>query len=469
MTTPRRGFRRAEDGGVAIYSALAITVVIGVGALSLDLGRYMNLHTELQHAADAAALAGAAELNGKKAAGGTLGARARAEAAAKSALFANRQSFATDGGAATVQVKSVEFFSELKAPSSDTAATSDADAHYIKVTVVDRSLESSLIAPVLGAGRTLSTAASAVAGMTEAVCNFPPFMICNPNEAYGAGAPFTIVPGQMIKLNSQGGSGSTWGPGMFSLLDPPVGGSTPKEVTHNLATSQPNGCYGQTVSVRPGQVASVHDGINTRFDIYDGPFMKNQQGKSEYRPARNVTKGRANTSKTKCDGAITIGKAFPLDSCFYTSSCDQGNRFGNANWDRAGYWATNHPSSSWPAGLAANASRYDTYRYEIDNGLIPNTSPSGENGNPSCYSGSTPVSDDPDRRVMDVAIVNCSGIGGNSSNVEVVAYAKMFLVRPMLDYADDPAHTDGNLYVEMIGKLDFGVDKPLRQLIQLYR
>ena len=50
-------------GAVAIYIAFVAPVLLGVGALTLDLGRLITLNTELQSAADAAALAGARELN----------------------------------------------------------------------------------------------------------------------------------------------------------------------------------------------------------------------------------------------------------------------------------------------------------------------------------------------------------------------------------------------------------------------
>ncbi|MCZ6447833.1 MAG: pilus assembly protein TadG-related protein, partial [Alphaproteobacteria bacterium] len=47
-----RCFLKAEDGGVAIYVALVSAVMIGFGALVVDLGRLFTLQTELQNAAD---------------------------------------------------------------------------------------------------------------------------------------------------------------------------------------------------------------------------------------------------------------------------------------------------------------------------------------------------------------------------------------------------------------------------------
>ena len=60
-----RRLLRDRRGVVAVYTAILAPVLIGFAALSVDISRYMTLNTELQSAADAAALAGAAELDGR--------------------------------------------------------------------------------------------------------------------------------------------------------------------------------------------------------------------------------------------------------------------------------------------------------------------------------------------------------------------------------------------------------------------
>src|SRR5215470_16224582 len=60
-----RRFLRDERGAVAIYIGLSSVLLFGATALAFDIGRVMSLQTELQSAADAAALAGAAELDGQ--------------------------------------------------------------------------------------------------------------------------------------------------------------------------------------------------------------------------------------------------------------------------------------------------------------------------------------------------------------------------------------------------------------------
>ena len=49
-----------EGGATLVYVALMIFVMLGVIGLSYDLGRHYILSSELQKAADAAAVAGAA-------------------------------------------------------------------------------------------------------------------------------------------------------------------------------------------------------------------------------------------------------------------------------------------------------------------------------------------------------------------------------------------------------------------------
>jgi Flp pilus assembly protein TadG len=61
----RRAFRRDRRGGVLPVVAISLPVIFGFAMLAVDAGRYFNLHTSVQWAADALALAGAAELDRK--------------------------------------------------------------------------------------------------------------------------------------------------------------------------------------------------------------------------------------------------------------------------------------------------------------------------------------------------------------------------------------------------------------------
>lgn len=58
-----RSMRQHQTGAVAVMLGLTLAVLLGFAALAIDLGRTYVVRTELQNAADAAALAGAKELD----------------------------------------------------------------------------------------------------------------------------------------------------------------------------------------------------------------------------------------------------------------------------------------------------------------------------------------------------------------------------------------------------------------------
>ena len=53
---------QAERGSILILSALLMTALFGVAALAVDASFLMEVHSEVQNAADASALAGASGL-----------------------------------------------------------------------------------------------------------------------------------------------------------------------------------------------------------------------------------------------------------------------------------------------------------------------------------------------------------------------------------------------------------------------
>ena len=89
-----RTFGRAREGGVAVVVALSIAVLVGSAALAIDLGRLYNAVTELDNAADAAALAAASQLDGATDVDPTKGACGRAIAAATNTVLLNSETFA---------------------------------------------------------------------------------------------------------------------------------------------------------------------------------------------------------------------------------------------------------------------------------------------------------------------------------------------------------------------------------------
>jgi Flp pilus assembly protein TadG len=59
MKTAKKGFLANESGGVAVYMALSLVVLLGCAALALDIAHMVSVKRELTKAAEAGALAGA--------------------------------------------------------------------------------------------------------------------------------------------------------------------------------------------------------------------------------------------------------------------------------------------------------------------------------------------------------------------------------------------------------------------------
>src|SRR3546814_19457113 len=91
------GLLRSEAGAVAPTVALSLFGLIAAGGLAFDYARLASLDTELQQAADHAALAAASQLDGE------TGACARAAQAA-SAMVVNETRFANAGQGITIDV-----------------------------------------------------------------------------------------------------------------------------------------------------------------------------------------------------------------------------------------------------------------------------------------------------------------------------------------------------------------------------
>jgi len=150
---------------------------------------------------------------------------------------------------------------------------------------------------------------------------------------------------------------------------------------------------------------------------------------------------------------------------------------GDGNWDFETYWSRTHTAPR-PNGWSNTnrPSRYEVYRYEIDNNLVSTATADGtpsESGAPMCYSGdASALSDAPDRRVFVGAIINCQAAaeagqltGSSGGTIPVEAYAKFFLTEPM-------DKNDGTIWAEMIQVVEPGTAAArniIRDSVQLMR
>lgn len=458
-------FWKNEDGAVLIYVTLILAAFIGVGGLALDAGRAFTLREEMQQAADAAALAGAWQLDGTAAGAG------RADAAAR-AVVANSQKWASGGPAAVTigaGTAGVQFLSTV--PSSDDAAltfTAAAPFDYVWVKTTATNFDPWFMR-LFGFTAATPVAAEAVARKGSSQCQVTPLFMCLPGGA--SFDPTAWIGHQVLMKAAQGNS---WTNGNWGLLDTPGGSQSAGALASMIAgvNGLPQCIDSAGVDTKPGNVASISAAFNVRLDVYENlPGNVTYQNTAGYPPAEHVQKGTAANASctarpTFVGGAIPPG--FPRDADIISSN--GVTRFGNGQWDCATYWAQAHPgdTANIPGACSSTGgmTRYEMYLHEItwlaNKALIPDLSGSGgDNGDPTerspiCYTGG-PIPPTPttlsqrinDRRIFTVAGVDCStiAINGNTPNVPVQQYLSMFLTEP----AGTQGSTKGDVYMEIVG------------------
>ena len=415
---------RNEGAAVAPIVALSMFGLIACGGIAFDYARLATMDTELQQAADQAALAAAGQLDriNPDTATGELGSQARARAAingtAANRLASNETRFANDGVGRGVEftVANITFCKEFDDSKPDatacTAATDSSDSAFVIVTTTARTANYAFT-PIVAAFSGTSSA-TAVAGVESAICSIAPLFVCTEDPDF----PDADDIGRGLLLKT--GGGNSWAPGNYGLLDFGAGngGAIDALLGHGL-----NGCQTtEETDTLPGN-KNVTDAINTRLDVYDGspatidPAICNTADGSGC-PALNARKdlvidltpeANATTEIVKfgteeappapptlaelvaaADAAglscpadpkaagkeFALAKSSPIgfnrDTCHYSNSCTDGN-FGDKNWDRDAYLAANHPgvTAAQVATALANGTtgatltRYDIYKWEM--------------------------------------------------------------------------------------------------------
>ena len=482
------------NGAVAPTVALSLFALIAAGGIAFDYARMAAMDTELQNAADQAALAAASQLDGQ------TGACSRAAAAAanmvsNSTLFSNDRDAA--GRAINVQEEAtcdatgkIRFWQDK---AKTIAADSDANAKFVEVEVDPREAFYALtpIAAAFSPRSSGQLAAVAFAGLGEAICNTPPVMMCNPseptsntNEEY----PFTAVEGDGIRLVI----GAPNAPGNFGFLQTGYGTGA-SALARALGYNNPPADCAPTngVDTEPGDKNSVRAAFNTRFDLDTNGALTCPTGgdcSPSINSRKDLVKGNncgtaglqgwqeaavpyraPNTTPLSTTNPMIPGTpatvypnimGYPRDLCHAVSqngSCSGPNAgiVGNGNWDRDAYFHVNYSSlvsgtrvpwshDDWinNTGLPANATRYQVYKWEMEhptevaaaNANIQ-TMPSGKKGysTPICRPpGVTPDDETPDRRRIPIAVINCKaqGLNGREYGVEVLDWYDVFLVEP---------------------------------------
>lgn len=441
-----------QSGAIAVVYALALPALIAIGGISFDYARLAAMDTELQNAADQAALAAASQLDGQ--AGATL----RAENAANS-LVSNNTVFSNDGSGAGVTIASVVFLNcdssacqddksraNMTVVARDDASTADdAAADFVEVTVGARRAFYALT-PVVGAFSSGDIDAAALAGLGQSICKVPPVMMCNPAESTDLDFTVTNYVGRGIRLIAKRTT-DPYGPGMFGFLETSAGNGA-NSIGDALGQVTPPGDCVDSTGVQPstGNMQAVRGEFNSRFDIYEGtnnscgqdglgcppsantrkdvfisgatpaggaPFasgngnngnrwwLPNNQSTQMYPPAVLTT----SRTLTNAEIALLWPMGYPRDICHAVSQSGVCNfagsdRIGTGEWDRNAYFRSNtasYPTVPTSTDLVnwfgtAMPTRYDVYRWELDNKATRLLSDRrGGNGNAARTSRPQPV------------------------------------------------------------------------------
>lgn len=371
-------FFTSKDAYATAITLIALPLILGMSAWTIDGARVVNLHTDLQHAADAMAIAGARELDGRDDAIDRAN-MAIAELIENQAVFANGgngsslgtiETISFNPGAPETSSVQIEFLSTIPNDDqtplgpipSENATTDPNQAAYVRVVASPRNINSIFPIPNLGFSN-VAVAAEATATYVASACNVTPIFICNPFE--------TAFPGQSVNnLFEQGrfyarefrlvnNGASSPGPGNFGFLrvqDSSGGGAS--VLRRALAIGRSGVCFRrEAIITEPGaSTGPVVQGINTRFGIYAGPTGSNTDD-AAYRPdintriGQSISGGSGGGGNGNAGGAPSCSRYEPVGDLsaipFPSGSLDTENNPGGGDfflpdWDLDLYWEIAH-------------------------------------------------------------------------------------------------------------------------------
>jgi Flp pilus assembly protein TadG len=247
--------RDGERGSVLATATLGMLSLLLAVGLGVDISRLYLAKTELQNAADSAALAGASGLNG--ASSGIT------KAADRAVQTMNNYQFNKTGVA--IPRSNVTFAVNLDGPymSEGAAAGSAKNIRFVQVSTPVAPISISFAGSILGNSRNMS--ATATAGMSVPInvfCNFIPLSVIDYDVPMTPGNTYTI----------RAGTGNSPSPGNYQILAVAGPGGSDVELGIGAgvdACAEAGATY--SVDTKPGLTAGkVRKGINSRFDDYGG-------------------------------------------------------------------------------------------------------------------------------------------------------------------------------------------------------
>ena len=465
-----RTLLRRQRGAIAIMFALTLLMLFGFLGLTLDLGATYDLKTELQNAADAAALAGAKDLNG------TATGITNAVARAKSVAASNKHSYSRSLALVDADIG---FASEPDATnwlSVGAAQGAPSGLLFIRVTAPPTSRNNWFMQV---AGGPASTAASAVAVAGRFSIGITPIGVCalDPDKydhypppagdelmEYGfrRGMAYDIV-----NINPLGAAANKY---LLNPLDIPSGPNdnscTPSN--NNTTTVRPFICSGNAsiITTLPGYVyantgmqATLNAEFNSRFTTGGRCTVPPDANIRQY-TAGNGTPSWMGTGYQQQGVSLRTSGGATLPITYTTNPTEWGVLW---SYTKAVRYASSPPFTP-----------YDTVDWPS---IYPDTDdPSHINWPPAGTYPTTPAgaatpynqSNGPyflagpgarERRVLNVALVDCSSEvnNGKCTTLRVLGIGRFFMPVP----ADVPSH----LYGEFAGLIP---DAELTAEIKLY-
>ena len=489
-----RGFLGDERAAVAPMYALALFGLIIVAGAGWDYGRLMTMDSELQNAADQAALAAATQLDGRD------GAMARARNAATDFLatsgsqWVNETKLSNDGDGRPITGLTFRFYASYDgaADTFGTEITDDTkgkDARVVQVIVNGREAFFALTA-IGGRLSSGDVAADAVAGLESSVCKAPKMFVCAPSRDF----PRPGDTGKGLLLRTLPSAVDPLAPGNFGFLDPDGSvrgnnnaGNPNRELGRNGSLA---GCNATTgIESEPGFVAPETVALNTRMDIY-GPGLPSNSCKTatgDFCPSQNTVtrtvwkqslptggpnsdpatavcsatnKGTRMTlaeAQAEMDVSVNTNPGYKRDDCFATGGC---STLGDGDWSGQSYMNANHGAQALTG--VSNGSRYGVYKWELGdragrlrtrkvgykarNGTPPQGAIYCSYPQPVDGTAIAPSATQKDRRILTVASVDCTGLNGREK-LDILRWMDLFVV----DASATTGPNAGQIFTEVVG------------------
>lgn len=428
---------RRQRGAIAIMFGVLLAVLLAAGGLVIDLGHLYVLKSELQNAADSAALAGAKEID-MTTAGIT-------RAAAKALLFAQQNNY--DFSHALVLTNSDVSFSST--PDGPWLTVGEAQASpngktFIRVNTGAKSVPTYLMRVT---GRTsVTTGGQAVAG--RFVVDITPLGICAVDPLNRIGARLFGLENEMLEYGFRRGTtydmlqlkniaGSS-DPMLINPVDSPPTACSASNSSANFTA--PFLCQGNSAVANNGthvyantgvSAGPVEKALNSRFNIYGGgsPCIP-----ASAPPDRNVKEYVYNTTVDWMNPVQTAQSQVIDSATGKPSTATQASNMQGVLWTYSRPLKAIGSDGSFSAGAPLTTADWPAlYNGAAADGDYPAGSTASPYAETSGAHFQAPATNTPtaNRRLMNLAILDCTipAGAGACKQVPLLGVGRFFLQR----------------------------------------